>query len=272
MIGNTDLLLDIAVQSPNFQANFFGLGNETTREGDDRFHDVRKDLYSLNPILRYRLFQNSEFRFGPTFEIVDVRETDGKFISTPQAGLADSDFATFKILGFKSSYEFDTVDDKNYPKKGFNFEAGGHFTHNFDDDNPLLNLDLSVSGYHTIKNTEITLASRLGVERNFGDFRFFQANTLGDAGVFFQSNTGVFDKANFRGVLRDRFSGKSIFYQNTEVRSKLLEINSYFIPGSLWVFLLCLIMAVSGYQMKIQVHGTMLLEEDYGITFLTGLL
>ncbi len=233
LIGNTDLLLDIAVQSPNFQANFFGLGNETTREGDDRFHDVRKDLYSLNPILRYRLFQNSEFRFGPTFEIVDVRETDGKFISTPQAGLADSDFATFKILGFKSSYEFDTVDNKNYPKKGFNFEAGGHFTHNFDDDNPLLNLDLSVSGYHTIKNTEITLASRLGVERNFGDFRFFQANTLGDAGVFFQSNTGVFDKANFRGVLRDRFSGKSIFYQNTEVRSKLLEINSYFVPGSL---------------------------------------
>lgn len=233
LIGKTDLLLDIAVQSPNFQTNFFGLGNETTREGDDRFHDVRKDLYSLNPIVRYRLFQNSELRLGPTFELVDVRETEGKFISTPQAGLVDSDFATFKILGLKSSYEYNTVDDENFPRRGLNFEAGGHFTHNLDDDDPLFKLDLSASGYHTIKNTDITLATRLGVERNFGDFRFFQANTLGDAGVFFESNTGVFDKANFRGVLRDRFSGKSIFYQNTEVRSKLLEINSYFIPGTL---------------------------------------
>ena len=233
LIGNTDLLLDIAVQSPNFQTNFFGLGNETTREGDDRFHDVRKDLYSLNPIFRYRLFQNSEFRMGPTFEIVDVRETEGKFISTPQAGLADSDFATFKILGLKSSYEYNTVDDENFPRKGMNLEAGGHFTYNFDDEDPLFKLDLSASGYHTIKNTDITLATRVGVERNFGDFRFFQSNTLGDAGVFFESNTGVFDKANFRGVLRDRFSGKSILYQNTEVRSKLLEINSYFVPGTL---------------------------------------
>lgn len=232
-VGNTDLLLDIAVQSPNFQTNFFGLGNETTREGSDRFHDVRKDLYSLNPIIRYRLFQNSEFRIGPTFEVVDVRNTEGKFVSTPQAGLVDSDFATFKILGLKSSYEYNTVDDENYPRKGLNFDLGGHFTHNIDDEDPLFKLDLSASGYHTIKNTDITLATRLGVERNFGDFRFFQANTLGDAGVFFESNTGVFDKANFRGVLRDRFSGKSILYQNTEIRSKLLEINSYFIPGTL---------------------------------------
>ncbi len=238
LIGDTDLLIDGLIQSPNFQRNFFGLGNETVKVGNDRFHDIRQDVYSLNPILRYRIFAQSEFQFGPTFEVVDVRDTGDKFASTPQAGLQPDDFSTFKFLGVKSSYTYSNVIDPNYPRNGFSVTAGGHFTHNLDDDEPLFKLDLSTSFYHTIKNTEITFATRVGGAKNFGNFRFFQANTLGDTGPFFQSNTGVFDQGNFRGVLRDRFSGKTIFFQNTEIRSKLLEINSYFIPGTLGILAL----------------------------------
>ena len=54
---------------------------------------------------------------------------------------------------------------------------------------------------------------------NFGKFEFPQANYLGGT-------------TNLRGYRRDRFGGRTSFFNNTEVRIKLGNFSTYLFPGS----------------------------------------
>src|SRR5699024_3425568 len=83
--------------------------------------------------------------------------------------------------------------------------------------------------YYTFPEIATTLATRVGNVTNIGDYTFFQANSLG--GESFSNGYG-----NLRGFLRDRFSGRTIFYHNTELRTKLIDFESYFFPGSAGIF------------------------------------
>ncbi|WP_338152744.1 hypothetical protein [Rufibacter ruber] len=51
-----------------------------------------------------------------------------------------------------------------------------------------------------------------------GDFPFYQANMLGGL-------------TNLRGYRRTRFAGRSMLYQNTEVRLEVFKFNVYLFPG-----------------------------------------
>ena len=55
---------------------------------------------------------------------------------------------------------------------------------------------------------------------NIGDYRFYQANTLGGT-------------TNLRGYRRTRYAGRSSFYANLEARIQLLSFNAYLFPGKL---------------------------------------
>ena len=62
------------------------------------------------------------------------------------------------------------------------------------------------------------LALRAGGGINFGDYEFFQANTLGG-------------DLNLRGYRSTRYSGDASFYQNTEFRFKLFDFTTYMARG-----------------------------------------
>jgi hemolysin activation/secretion protein len=66
----------------------------------------------------------------------------------------------------------------------------------------------------------VVLSNRTGGGTIFGDFEFFQSQTLGN-------------NFNLRGYRNYRFSGRSSLYNNTEVRLKLFDFDSYLIPGTL---------------------------------------
>jgi outer membrane translocation and assembly module TamA len=63
------------------------------------------------------------------------------------------------------------------------------------------------------------LATRLGWGKNYGDFDLPQA--------YYLSGTD-----NLRGYRRDRFAGRSRFYNNTELRFKVADFSTYLFPGS----------------------------------------
>jgi len=65
---------------------------------------------------------------------------------------------------------------------------------------------------------QLTWAGRLGAAHNFGDYRFYQANTLGGT-------------TNLRGFNRTRFAGRSTVYANAEARIQLFKFNLYLFPG-----------------------------------------
>jgi hypothetical protein len=70
-------------------------------------------------------------------------------------------------------------------------------------------------------------AHRTGAATNFGDYDIYFANTLGRS-------------ENLRGFWRYRFSGKTSFYQNTELRLSLSKRKNFgmlgfFDDGRVWI-------------------------------------
>jgi hemolysin activation/secretion protein len=66
------------------------------------------------------------------------------------------------------------------------------------------------------------ITSRIGGAANFGDYEFFQANTLGG-------------EYNLRGYRKMRFSGRYSVYHNNDLRLKLFYIDNYFVPFHLGI-------------------------------------
>ncbi len=70
------------------------------------------------------------------------------------------------------------------------------------------------------KDTNIVLATRLGGGTTIGKPAFFQQMQLGGL-------------RNLRGYHSIRFTGKSMFFHNVELRAKLFDFTSYLFPGSI---------------------------------------
>jgi hemolysin activation/secretion protein len=68
----------------------------------------------------------------------------------------------------------------------------------------------------------LTYAGRIGWMHNIGDYRFYQANTLGGT-------------TNLRGYRRTRFAGRDALYGNFEARLHLFKFNAYLFPGTFGV-------------------------------------
>jgi len=71
---------------------------------------------------------------------------------------------------------------------------------------------------HPVK-ANLVFATRLGVGTTVGAPAFFQLLGIGGA-------------QSMRGFHTNRFTGKSVLYQNLEVRLKLFDYNSYILPGT----------------------------------------
>ncbi len=68
--------------------------------------------------------------------------------------------------------------------------------------------------------TRLVFATRLGLSRILGDYEFQQANYLGGT-------------ENLRGYRKYRFAGRSMIFNNFEIRFKLADFNTYLFPGAI---------------------------------------
>jgi outer membrane translocation and assembly module TamA len=71
-----------------------------------------------------------------------------------------------------------------------------------------------------LRDSSLVVANRTGVGTTLGDAAYFQQLKLGGA-------------QNLRGFYLWRFTGKSMVYNNLELRLKLLDFTSYLLPGTL---------------------------------------
>jgi hemolysin activation/secretion protein len=107
-----------------------------------------------------------------------------------------------------------------------NIEAGFNGRDNLDKTSSYLNLRGSFSFYQSLGKS-LVFAHRTGAATNFGDYDIYFANTLGRS-------------ENLRGFWRYRFSGKTSFYQNTELRLALSKRKNFgmlgfFDDGRVWI-------------------------------------
>ncbi len=227
LAGNLDMVWKVDVQAPDYVFNYFGNGNESRydiEERDIRYYRARYSLYKLFAGMQSNLGESGRFTLGPHYQVFrfDPSDNVGKFIVSPESGLDVGllDRTRF-YTGLSAEVEYDKRDNKTLPTRGF------HYVHQLtqflglnDVSGNLTRMDMELALYWSFSYpSRLVWASRFGGGRNWGDHEFFQGQTLGGM-------------ENLRGYRRYRFNGDAVLYNNTEFRLQLFNLRSFLLPAT----------------------------------------
>jgi hypothetical protein len=225
VFGELDVQLNLEARAPNFTSNFFGLGNQSVYNQDDNgiaYYRVRFDEYRFNALLRKTILGSQTVFIGPAFESVKVNPTAGRRITQEPPGGPENTglFRRKHYGGLLAGFTFDNRNNPVLPTEGTYWHTeAGLFAGLNDNANRYARVRSDLSFYWSFRlPARVTLATRFGGAVVFGDYEFFQASTLGGL-------------TNLRGLRRNRFSGKSSLYNNTELRLRLLSFRTYLFPA-----------------------------------------
>jgi hypothetical protein len=233
-IGKLDFLAHADIKAPNNTINFFGYGNETvydknTKDGV-RYYRARYNSYDADLQLRKRFGSVFSIAAGPVFQYFSLDSADNfdRFVNqTAVNGLdANTLYLHRSYAGGRATVVVDNRDDKLFPSRGVFWETKFGSYGSLNDNGKgysRLNSDLAVyTSFNTRSN--FIIANRVGWGKSFGDYQFYQAQTLGAL-------------ENLRGYRKDRFTGGESFYHNLDVRIKLAQFSTYLFPGSFGMLL-----------------------------------
>ncbi len=233
---NTDIITEIDYKGPNNTSNFFGYGMNSvydkTKPGKFKFYRIRYDLGDITLQLRHRFSDKVSLSFGPTFQFYSYDSTDQfnkvKNVElSPPAGITSSINNRQSYLGAKLGLTVDTRNHTAMPGKGifwnttFRYLSGSSKSY----DN-VSQLNSEFSFYVSLVKDWLVWANRTGVGVTMADnlnFEFYQAQYLGS-------------NEDLRGYRRERFAGKSKFFNQTELRLKLANLKTYLFPASFGMF------------------------------------
>jgi hypothetical protein len=223
VFGKWDLELDASYKAPSYVINFYGFGNETQLVTKEKsFYRIRATSLYVNPATS-RTWKNNTVYAGLLLNSFRIEKADNKFINQVIPLIDSTIFETKYFAGANASYTFHKSNNVKNPTRGIHYEVGTSYQINLEASNrSFLNLHSNFAFYYSpVKN--ITLAHRTGGANNFGQYEFYQANTIGGM-------------ENLRGYWRSRFTGQTSFYQNTDLRWKIADVRGYVVRGALGMY------------------------------------
>lgn len=223
-----DLAIDANVSIPKNVDNFYGLGNNTVKTTNDKtYYRVRYEYAWANPRLKQTISDEFNYSFGAFYQYFKVTDTANRFIGAEYPQYLDSSaYIAHNYIGINVMFDLDTRSDRLLPKRGvlWETEALGFYSI-MEDGRNFIKIRSDLSFYLSFrKDPRVVFAFRFGGASNIGDYEFYHANFLGG-------------NINLRGYNSNRFAGDQSFYQNTEIRIKLLNIKSYVFNGQTGFFL-----------------------------------
>jgi hypothetical protein len=208
--------------------NYFGLGNETKKDNSRtfNFYKVRYNYLSGDLMLRKRFHKLAELNFGASYYHYwnHYSDNNGKILSQPSmVGLDSANIYSDKsYLGGKISIVIHNINSDLLPTRGVYWNT--EFTSLFGTNNnsrQITKITSDMAVYASLSDpAKLVAVIRFGYGHIFSEnYEYFQALNLGDNNFL-------------RGFRKNRFSGKSLMYQSTELRFKLFESKSYLVPGA----------------------------------------
>ncbi len=223
ILGNANLNLDARYTSPNFAINFFGLGNETVNRDDEfglDYNRIKIEQLSFSPSLIWRGKFGSSVHLGGKIQRIQVEDTPGRFLVE---GFIPINFQGFELdknfIGAEIRYNYENMDNAAFPTIGMSTDMSAGYTTNLDGDDNFSYVIPSLSIYYKIvPSGKLVLASKWKAHFIIGDdYEFYQAASIG-------GNDGL------RGFRHQRFTGKTSYYQNTDIRLSFGRRNTGFLP------------------------------------------
>jgi hypothetical protein len=204
---------------------FFGLGNDTTIEGDADAYRVKLRQYALAPSLGWSLGADTVFRLGVIGKYSDSAASSNPVLRATQV----YGEGRFGELGATGGLHVDTAEGLALPQRGVRLDVAGtvfpaiwdvksSFGKVFAD----ARVFLAPSG-----SWQPTLMLSAGGEKIFGDAPYFEAAFLGGRARF--SGYEPRGQGAVRGLRPQRYAGDGSLYGNAELylpltRSSLLGI------------------------------------------------
>ncbi|MBT8186850.1 MAG: phosphoesterase [Croceitalea sp.] len=229
IVKNVNLELNAKFTSPNFAINFFGFGNETINNDDNEpleldFNRVKIRTIKLMPSLVWRGEIGSKVKLGISYENYEVEETQDRFIAGFYANAGRE--AEQEFFGVEAQYSYANSDNEAFPTMGMAFSLEGGYRTNISESDrsfgyimPSLSFD-----YKLVPNGRLVLATKFKGQVNIGnDFEFYQGASIG-------ANNGL------RGFRFQRFTGKSAYFQNTDLRLSFRKRNTGLLPITPGIF------------------------------------
>ncbi|NRD21786.1 metallophosphoesterase [Winogradskyella litoriviva] len=226
VIGNFNLGLDARFTSPNYAFNFFGSGNESLNPEAEKndgldvgldYNRVKLRTLKFEPSLKWNGRYGASFKFGLTYEAIEVEDTEGRYINDVVIG--DNTEVSNNFYGADATYQFINSDNEAFPTLGMLFSLQAGFRNNTDTSKgfgyliPELGFD-----YKLVPNGQLVLATKMSGHFNLGDnYEFYQGATIG-------ADNGL------RGYRNQRFNGKSAFVQSTDLRLNLRKVRTSVMP------------------------------------------
>jgi hypothetical protein len=210
-IGKWDLHLNADFDAIRW-TNYFGIGNETielpqTQNNFDFYRVRSRELYAGIGLNR-KLGQASFIRFTPFYQATKIINDEGRFLDKSTVagnGRPTSDEYNWDhYAGVSLSYLYADVDDEIIPTKGISFAATATHTRSLEGNRTINNITGALNFYVPLGN-RLVLAVRNGGAALAGEPKFYQLNMIGGG-------------QNLRGFRRDRFRGRSAFYNNNELQ------------------------------------------------------
>jgi hypothetical protein len=228
-LGRHDLLVRVDANAPINVTNFFGYGNRTgfNKENPkgEQYYRTRYDVLNGALLLRRQLQSWMRVSYGPAVQYFHLRRDEnlGHYVTSPAANVLDSQhrYRAKMLAGAQAFVDIDSRNNPVLPTRGLVLNAGvrslfglnGH-TNNV----TRLQSDMRVF-MSVFSKPRLVLGVRLGAIHNLGTFDIPQAAYL----------NGV---ENLRGYRRNRFGGRSVFYNNAELRFRVADFSTYLFPGS----------------------------------------
>lgn len=203
VIGKWDLYLS-AVYDAVAKNYFYGVGNETKYINDLNYYKFRTQEGSGDLSLRRRFGRYHYISFGGLFQSTKVWNDQGHLISdlipTNSDGLYDRKY----FAGGEISYTYENLNNRVVPTKGVIFSASANYVKNLHEDRAYDRYLSTFSIYLPLSGT-FSLAIRAGGATVTGSPEFYQLNWLGGG-------------PTLRGFHRQRFYGRTSFYDQNEIR------------------------------------------------------
>ncbi len=236
VLGNkTDIITDIQYKGPNNTTNFFGYGVNSvynkTKPGRFRYYRIRYDLGDMAIQVRQRFSDKVMFAFGPDFQFYSYDSTDqfNKIRNvevSPPSGITSSIGKRQSYFGARVSFVVDTRNNKVLPSTGINWVTNLKHLSGLNDFSydKVTQINSDFTFYLNLVKDRLTFANRFGGGITMGDaFEFYQAQYLGS-------------DDNLRGYRRERFAGRSKFYNQAELRLRLANFRTYLFPAAFGIF------------------------------------
>jgi hypothetical protein len=225
-IGNADILIRSDFRAPVNVTNFFGLGNDSKIDlnaHNTQYYRARYNIINASAYLSYQTQSWMRVNVGPSFQYfrLDSTQNKNRFVTHASSGLDHSDvYNPRHFLGADARLAINSRNNNIIPTRGLALDAGIRQLFAVDGRNTALtqvNIDMRIF-MSLFAFQRLVLATRFGWGKNYGDFQFPQAMYLGGTD-------------NLRGYRKQRFAGRSMLFNNTELRIRIANFNTYLFGG-----------------------------------------